>query len=111
MGVYHHRTNVVQHAWSRDLPDLRPSQGDYTLQPGYEYSDANGNEPSEHFTIIFTAFVFMQLFNEINCRKLNGETNVFAGILNNAWFGGILIVTFILQCILTAFGGRAFRCW
>lgn len=30
---------------------------------------------TEHFTIIFNTFVFFQLFNEINTRKVNaGET-------------------------------------
>ena len=30
-------------------------------------------ENSVHYTIIFNTFVWMQLFNEVNCRKLNGE--------------------------------------
>ena len=38
-------------------------------------------KPSEHFTMIFNAFVLMTLFNEINCRKIHGEKNVFRGIL------------------------------
>lgn len=28
---------------------------------------------STHYTLIFNSFVWMQLFNEINCRKLKGE--------------------------------------
>jgi hypothetical protein len=28
---------------------------------------------SIHYTLIFNTFVWMQLFNEINCRKLKGE--------------------------------------
>ena len=31
------------------------------------------DENSVHYTIIFNSFVWMQLFNEINCRKLKGE--------------------------------------
>ena len=30
-------------------------------------------ENSVHYTIIFNTFVWMQLFNEVNCRKLKGE--------------------------------------
>jgi P-type Ca2+ transporter type 2B len=30
-------------------------------------------ENSVHYTIIFNTFVWMQLFNEVNCRKLEGE--------------------------------------
>lgn len=33
--------------------------------------------PSQHFTIVFNAFVMMTVFNEINCRKVHGERNVF----------------------------------
>jgi Ca2+ transporting ATPase len=34
--------------------------------------EASGSN-SEHYTIIFNSFVWMQLFNEINSRKLKGE--------------------------------------
>lgn len=30
-------------------------------------------EKSYHYTLIFNAFVWMQLFNEVNCRNLKGE--------------------------------------
>lgn len=33
--------------------------------------------PTQHFTIVFNTFVMMTLFNEINCRKVHGERNVF----------------------------------
>jgi P-type Ca2+ transporter type 2B len=41
------------------------------IDPGHEV-EARG-ENSEHYTLIFNAFVWMQLFNEVNCRKLKGE--------------------------------------
>lgn len=41
----------------------------------------------ELLTILFHSFVFMQVFNEINCRKLkSSELNVFSGFCNNAIF-------------------------
>lgn len=43
-------------------PDL------FGLDPGHT---VDGN--SEHYTFIFNSFVWMQLFNEVNCRKLKGE--------------------------------------
>ena len=52
-------------------------------------------KPSEHFTMIFNVFVLMTLFNEINCRKIHGEQNVFRGIFTNPIFYGIWIVTFV----------------
>ncbi|XP_054242617.1 plasma membrane calcium-transporting ATPase 1 isoform X6 [Indicator indicator] len=57
--------------------------------------------PSEHYTIVFNTFVMMQLFNEINARKIHGERNVFEGIFNNAIFCSIVLGTFIVQLIST----------
>jgi P-type Ca2+ transporter type 2B len=42
------------------------------IPPGHIYEKQTG-ENSEHYTIIFNSFVWMQLFNEINSRKLKGE--------------------------------------
>lgn len=53
--------------------------------------------PSEHYTIVFNTFVLMQLFNEINARKIHGERNVFEGIFNNAIFCTIVLGTFVVQ--------------
>lgn len=53
--------------------------------------------PSEHYTIVFNTFVMMQLFNEINARKIHGERNVFEGIFNNLIFCSIVFGTFIIQ--------------
>ena len=55
------------------------------------------NDPSEHHTILFNAFVMMTLANEINSRKLEGERNVFAGISHNPFFLAIVGSTFVLQ--------------
>jgi P-type Ca2+ transporter type 2B len=41
------------------------------IDPGHEV-EAQG-DISVHYTLIFNAFVWMQLFNEVNCRKLKGE--------------------------------------
>ena len=53
--------------------------------------------PSQHFTIIFNAFVMMTLFNEINARKIHGQRNVFDGLNRNPLFIGIWIGTIISQ--------------
>lgn len=55
--------------------------------------------PSEHYTIIFNTFVMMQLFNEINARKIHGERNVFDGIFRNPIFCTIVLGTFAVQVI------------
>lgn len=81
-------------------PDL------FDVEAGHKVEDRNEN--SVHYTLIFNSFVWMQLFNEVNCRMLKGELNVFAGMQNNSLFCGILIVTSILQVLIVEFGTYAF---
>ncbi|XP_051525516.1 plasma membrane calcium-transporting ATPase 3-like isoform X2 [Myxocyprinus asiaticus] len=66
--------------------------------------------PSEHYTIIFNIFVLMQLFNEINARKIHGERNVFDGIFSNPIFCSIVLGTFAIQIVIVQFGGKPFSC-
>ena len=72
----------------------------------YDWNDQHGY----HFTIFFDVFVFLQVFNSINARKLNPkELNVFEGIKDNIYY--IVVQSFIVigQIILVTFGGRAVR--
>ena len=63
-----------------------------------------------HFTIFFNIFVFMQVFNSINARKLQkDEYNVFTGILGNWLYLLIQGIIVVGQIILVTFGGRAVR--
>lgn len=42
------------------------------------------NETGKHYAMFFNTFVLLQLFNELNARKLkNVEVNVFADFFNN----------------------------
>ncbi|XP_058860825.1 plasma membrane calcium-transporting ATPase 3-like isoform X4 [Acipenser ruthenus] len=66
--------------------------------------------PSEHYTIVFNTFVMMQLFNEINARKIHGERNVFESIYKNPIFCGVVLGTFVFQIIIVELGGKPFSC-
>jgi magnesium-transporting ATPase (P-type) len=52
---------------------------------------------SQHFTIIFNTFVWLQVFNEINARKIHNEKNQFQGFLYNNMFLLIMAITTALQ--------------
>ncbi len=59
-----------------------------------------------HFTIIFQTFIFMQIFNSINCRKLGmKEYNVFSGFFNNWLFLMILGIEILVQLIMVEWFG------
>ncbi|XP_062921281.1 plasma membrane calcium-transporting ATPase 1-like isoform X1 [Mobula hypostoma] len=66
--------------------------------------------PTEHYTIVFNTFVMMQLFNEINARKIHGERNVFEAIFRNPIFCSIVVGTFLIQIVIVEFGGKPFSC-
>lgn len=57
--------------------------------------------PSQHYTIIFNTFVFMQIFNEINARQLNDECNIFKNITQNKYFLVIFFGTVFTQVHFT----------
>ena len=66
------------------------------------------DDPTQHFTVVFNTFVFMQLFNEINARKIHGERNVFHNIFTNWIFLLVMISQTTVQVIIIQFGGIVF---
>jgi len=67
-------------------------------------------ENGVHFTIIFNTFVMMQVFNEINSRKIGAyEYNVFEGFFNNWLFLTVEVMTIIVQIALVEVGGEAVK--
>ena len=57
-------------------------------------------------TIIFNTFIFCQVFNEINSRRLFGELNVFQGLHKNYLFLAVIAVTIGVQYVIVTFGGE-----
>jgi Ca2+ transporting ATPase len=53
----------------------------------------------------------MQIFNQLNARKLDGEINIFSGIFRNPLFIYIVLFTVAMQIILVEFVGAAVKCW
>ena len=80
----------------------------YTGEPLYTlyYGDYG---PSRHMSVVFTAFVFMQVFNMINARKINDELNPFSGIFGNSMFIIIWVIIFIVQILLSQFTQDIFK--
>jgi len=65
-----------------------------------EYED----EDKAHFrkvsSVIFNAFIFMQIFNEINSRKIDDEYNIFEGVFSSQIYIGVITVTAATQVII-----------
>lgn len=43
-------------------------------------------------TLVFNAFVFAQIFNSVNCRRLDRRLNIFEGVLSNWYFLSITLI-------------------
>ncbi|KAI9486555.1 MAG: PMCA-type calcium-translocating P-type ATPase [Benjaminiella poitrasii] len=67
------------------------------------------NDPATLQTTIFTVFVFCQIFNEINCRRIDNQLNVFKGIKKNKFFMLIFIISTVGQVLIVQYGGAAFQ--
>jgi len=48
--------------------------------------------PSRHYTYVFNVFVWMQIFNFLNARKLKDEINIFEGVSRNWLFPFIVLI-------------------
>lgn len=59
-------------------------------------------------TIIFNTFVWMQIFNEFNNRRLDNHFNIFEGIHRNQFFIFINLLMVGLQIAIVFVGGQAF---
>jgi P-type Ca2+ transporter type 2B len=67
-------------------------------------------ETGKHYSIFFNVFVLLQIFNEINARKLKpSEVNVFENFLNNPLFIIILVGTIIIQLTMVKYGGKSLK--
>ncbi|KAJ3029501.1 UNVERIFIED_CONTAM: plasma membrane calcium [Siphonaria sp. JEL0065] len=60
-------------------------------------------------TMVFNTFVFCQLFNEVNCRVIGKELNIFKNISKNNLFTAIVGGSVVVQIIIVEFGGVAFK--
>ncbi|WBW72681.1 calcium transporting P-type ATPase P2 type, Pmc1 [Schizosaccharomyces osmophilus] len=70
----------------------------------FHYSDRSNDMK----TIVFNTFVWLQLFNELNNRRLDNKLNIFERITHNYLFVGIFLVVAGIQVVIIFFGGAAF---
>ncbi|KAK0742473.1 hypothetical protein B0T21DRAFT_361461 [Apiosordaria backusii] len=60
-------------------------------------------------TLVFNTFVWMQIFNQWNNRRLDNQFNIFEGLTKNWLFIGISAVMCGGQVLIVMVGGDAFR--
>ncbi|PQK10878.1 hypothetical protein BB8028_0002g11960 [Beauveria bassiana] len=60
-------------------------------------------------TLVFNIYVWMQFFNQHNCRRVDNKLDIwYQGVLRNPWFIGVQCLTLAGQFIIIFKGGEAF---
>ena len=75
---------------------------------GYD-TVANPDLQTELNTIVFNTFVWMQVFNEFNNRRLDNKLNIFEGVHRNYFFVVINAIMIGGQVLIIYVGGQAFQ--
>ena len=60
-------------------------------------------------SLVFNSFVFCQIFNQLNCRRLDRKYNVLEGFFRNYYFMGIFAIMVGGQVLILYVGGAAFQ--
>ncbi|KAF9876049.1 calcium-translocating P-type ATPase [Colletotrichum karsti] len=78
--------------------------GKESIVPGPEHI------PDEQIaTMVFNTFVWMQIFNQWNNRRLDNHFNIFEGLTKNYFFIAISTIMIGGQVLIVFFGGAAFQ--
>jgi Ca2+-transporting ATPase len=73
------------------------------------FSVNSDREKDELRALVFNSFVWMQIFNALNNRRLDNRFNVFEGITHNWFFIVILAIMIGGQTMIIFVGGVAFK--
>ncbi|KAI0787507.1 calcium-translocating P-type ATPase [Fomes fomentarius] len=79
---------------------------------GFHHSDdaaVQKHNDSVVQTLVFNIFVFAQIFNSINSRRLDNHLNIFDGITKNWYFMIITLIEVAIQILIVFVGGAAFQ--
>ncbi|RDA91875.1 hypothetical protein CP533_0362 [Ophiocordyceps camponoti-saundersi (nom. inval.)] len=59
-------------------------------------------------TLVFNIYVWMQFFNQHNCRRVDNKLDIWYNVLRNPWFIGVQCITLVGQFVIVFQGGEAF---
>ncbi|EYB22146.1 hypothetical protein FG05_30628, partial [Fusarium graminearum] len=71
--------------------------------------DDSEKDTKELKTLVFNTFVWLQIFNEINNRRLDNKLNIFEGLHLNVFFIVINLIMIGGQILIIFVGGDAFE--
>lgn len=75
------------------------------LSKGPQYFDCEDGS-THHFTILFNAFVFCQVFNEFNAREIGDVFNPLRSMGDSPMFLLVILFTVLAQWLIVEYGGE-----
>jgi Ca2+-transporting ATPase len=79
----------------------------FRVDPASKYGHSSALGEREHYTNIFNTFVWLQIFNLINSRRIHDQWDIFHGIHKSTTAISILIMIIIGQILIIEVGGDA----
>lgn len=73
------------------------------------YLGVDRNNPALVGSVVFTTYVFMQVFNLFNARSVKPERSAFVNLFQSRNFLFVMGLIVFVQILLTQFGGEAFN--
>ena len=78
------------------------------LLQAFDFMGASDLGDKAASSVLFTTYVFMQLFNLLNSRSLKPGTSIFENLTKSKSFLAIFTIIVIVQVIITQFGETFF---
>lgn len=79
---------------------------DFTDAPITDFKHWN-SQNEVHLSLFFNVFVFLQIFNVLNCRTLlNNKINVFSGLFRNHKLLLMIVWVVLLQLLVIEYSGQ-----
>jgi Ca2+-transporting ATPase len=72
------------------------------------YLGVDNTNTAQVSSVVFTSYVFMQVFNLFNARSVRPDKSAFAGLKRSTTFWAVVTVIIVIQVGLTQFGGATF---
>jgi Ca2+-transporting ATPase len=72
------------------------------------YLGADRTDARQVSSVVFTSYVFMQVFNLFNARSVRPDKSAFTGLRQSTTFWAVVVLIIAIQVGLTQFGGATF---
>lgn len=93
--------------WDFDYKQTDPLFPDKAI---LKVGEEGNYDKMKHYTVLFNTYVFMLIFNEINCRKVGSrQFNVFSNLFSNLFFPLVVGAVAAVQLLMVTIFARTAR--